>query len=206
MRKLMAVTFVSLDGVAQGPGGPDEDREGGFEHGGWAAPFIDDELIGVMRVTVERAGALLLGRRTYEEFAATWPLADDPIGARMNGLPKHVASRTLGRADWRNTTLLEGDAATAVPRLKAGDGGEIQVHGSLGLIRSLLAHGLVDAFQLMICPVLVGSGKRLFGDGTVPATLRPVRTEMTGRGVLVAEYAGAGALEHGAVGPETGNW
>jgi dihydrofolate reductase len=135
MRKLTAMSFVSLDGVMQGPGGPDEDRDGAFEHGGWAVPHFDQAAIDVIGSITERAGALLLGRRTYETFAATWPLAraDDPIGTKLNTMPKYVASRTLDTVSWTNTTLLAGDAASAVRELKRTDGGEIQVHGSIGV-------------------------------------------------------------------------
>ncbi|MFI6452436.1 dihydrofolate reductase family protein [Streptosporangium amethystogenes] len=208
MRKLMVMTFVSLDGVMQGPGGPDEDREGGFEHGGWAVPHFDDHLLQLIAGITGRAGALLLGRKTYEEFAATWPLAedDDPIGARLNSMPKYVASRTLDAVTWQNSTLLNGDAAKAVAELKRGEGGEIQVHGSAGLIQTLVEHDLVDEFQVTVFPVLVGSGKRLFGSGTVPASLRLASSTTLGTGVVVSTYTRAGALTYGAMGPETGNW
>ncbi|MCW0216482.1 MAG: dihydrofolate reductase family protein [Pseudonocardia sp.] len=208
MRTLMVTAFSSLDGVVQAPGGPDEDRDGGFEHGGWAVPFIDEAFVARMAGVVARAGALLLGRRTYEEFAATWPLAgaDDPIGARMNALPKYVASRTLDTVSWENSTLLTGDAAEAVAELTRGEGDEIQVHGSGGLVRTLLAHDLVDEFHLAVFPVLLGPGKRLFGDATVPAALRLVDTWTSGTGVRIGTYARDGKLSYGAMGPETGNW
>ena len=208
MRKLMVTTFVTLDGVMQAPGGGDEDRDGGFEHGGWAVPHIDERLIGLMATLTARAGALLLGRRTYEGFAATWPLAgpDDPIGARMNGLPKYVASRTLSSVPWQNSTLLTGDVAEAVGELKRGEGGEIQVHGSGGLIQTLVRHDLVDEFHLLVFPVLVGSGKRLFADGTIPAALKLVDSRTWSTGVVVSTYARDGELKYGAMGPETGNW
>ncbi|XVQ10386.1 dihydrofolate reductase family protein [Spirillospora sp. CA-255316] len=208
MRKLIVMALVSLDGVMQAPGGPDEDREGGFEHGGWAVPYIDRQVIGLNEELTGRAGALLLGRKTYEMFAATWPLAeaDDPIGARMNGLPKYVASRTLESVSWQNSTLLTGDVVEAVGRLKEGEGGEIQVHGSGGLVHTLIEHDLVDEFHLLVFPVLIGSGKRLFGDGTVPAGLTMTGTITTGTGLVVSTYARTGKLEYGAMGPETGNW
>jgi dihydrofolate reductase len=208
MRKLMVTTFVSLDGVMQAPGGADEDREGGFEHGGWAVPHIDQLVIERMTEVTGRAGALLLGRRTYEEFAATWPLAgaDDPIGAKLNRMPKYVASRTLDTVSWSGSTLLTGDAAEAVGELKQGDGGEIQVHGSGGLIQTLIAHDLVDEFHLLVFPVLLGSGKRLFAEGTIPAGLELVGGTTLGTGVFVGTYARRGKVEYGAMGPETGNW
>jgi dihydrofolate reductase len=208
MRTLMVAAFISLDGVVQAPGGPDEDRDGGFEHGGWAAPHIDDEVLARAIGFTARADALLLGRRTYEEFAATWPLAaaDDPIGSRWNAVPKFVASRTLTSVSWQNSTLLEGDAAGAVADLKKTDGGEIQVHGSGQLVQTLLAHDLVDELHLVVIPVLIGSGKRLFGGGTVPARFDLVASATTRSGVVVARYARAGELVYGALGPETGNW
>ncbi|GAB3571476.1 dihydrofolate reductase family protein [Amycolatopsis endophytica] len=206
MRKLVVTAFISADGVMQAPGGPDEDRDGGFGHGGWAVPFVGERVLEVMSEFTRGAGALLLGRRTYEEFAATWPLADDPHGDLMNGLPKYVASRTLGAVGWRNTTLLRGKAAETVAELKRGDGGDIQVHGSSGLIQTLLAHDLADEFQLLVFPVLTGPGKRLFGDGTAAGGLELTHTERLPRGGLLHRYTRAGKLEYGAMGPETGNW
>jgi dihydrofolate reductase len=208
MRNLMVTEFVSLDGVVQAPGGPDEDRDGGFAHGGWAAPYIDDEVLARAIGVTARADALLLGRRTYEEFAATWPLApaDDPIGSKWTAVRKYVASRTLTSVSWQNSTLLSGDTVGAVTELKKSDGGEIQVHGSIQLVQTLLAHDLVDELQLVVIPVLIGSGKRLFGSGTVPARFDLVASGTTRSGVVVGRYARAGALTYGAVGPETGNW
>lgn len=208
MRKLMATTFVTLDGVMQAPGGADEDREGGFEHGGWAVPHFDQQLLDLMATLTGRAEALLLGRKTYESFAATWPLAEpgDVIGDRMNGLPKYVASRMLAGVAWHNATLLTGDVARAVGELKRGEGGEIQVHGSGGLLQTLFEHDLVDEFHVLVFPVLIGSGKRLFAEGTVPAALKLVGTTTSSTGVLASTYARDGKVEYGAMGPETGNW
>lgn len=209
MRKLMVTTFVSLDGVMQGPGGSDEDRDGGFEHGGWSVPHFGADLIERMTTVVRRADALLVGRRTYDIFAATWPLAeaDDPIGSKMNSVRKYVASRTLDTVSWQNSTLLTGDAAEAVRSLKQeSDGGEIQVHGSGDLIQTLIEHDLVDEFHVLVFPVLVGSGKRLFGKGTVPAGLKLLDTTSSDSGVVISTYARAGEVEYGAMGPETGNW
>jgi dihydrofolate reductase len=208
MRKLMVTTFVSLDGVMQGPGGPDEDTEGGFEHGGWSVPYFDEPLIGRMTELTGRAGALLLGRKTYDIFAASWPLAeaDDPIGSKLNSMPKYVASRTLDTVSWQNSTLLGGDVAEAVGVLKRGEGDEIQVHGSGDLVQTLLEHDLVDELHLLVFPVLLGSGKRLFGRGTIPAALKQVNTTTSAGGVVISTYAREGKLEYGAMGPETGNW
>ncbi|MPZ82580.1 MAG: dihydrofolate reductase [Actinophytocola sp.] len=208
MRHLTVTTFVSLDGVMQAPGGADEDRDGGFEHGGWAVPHFGQHLIGLMATLTGRADALLLGRRTYDIFAATWPLAgaDDPIGAKLNGMRKYVASRTLDTVSWRNSTLLTGDVAEAVGELKRGEGGEIQVHGSGGLVQTLVEHDLVDEFHLLVFPVLIGSGKRLFAAGTVPVGLSLVDTTASATGVVISRYARDGKVEYGAMGPETGNW
>lgn len=208
MRKLMITTFVSLDGVMQGPGGADEDRDGGFEHGGWSVPHFGPDLIQRMTTLVRRADALLVGRRTYDIFAANWPLAeaDDPIGSKMNSVRKYVASRTLDTVSWQNSTLLTGDVAEAVARLKQEGDGEIQVHGSGDLIQTLIEHDLVDEFHVLVFPVLIGSGKRLFGKGTVPAGLRLVDTATSDSGVVISTYARAGKVEYGAMGPETGNW
>jgi dihydrofolate reductase len=208
MRKLVVTAFVTLDGVVQAPGGPDEDRDGGFEHGGWAVPGIDGQVIEMMAELTGRAGALLLGRRTYDVFAATWPLAgdDDPIGARMNGLPKYVVSRSRRDPAWANSVQLDGEVTRAVAALKREPGGEVQVHGSGALVQALLAHDLVDELHLLVFPVLLGTGKRLFGEGTVPAGLRLVSATTTATGVVVSTYSRGGAVEYGALGPETGNW
>ncbi|MFT7836148.1 dihydrofolate reductase family protein [Saccharothrix sp. BKS2] len=206
MRKLLVMAFISLDGVVQAPGGPDEDRDGGFAHGGWAVPHLGPEVVaGISELTL-RADALLLGRRTYEIFAASWPLAeDDPIGAKLNAVPKHVASRTLTEVSWRNSSLLAGDVVEAVAALKRDGDGEVQVHGSGELVQSLLAHDLVDELHLVVVPVLIGAGKRLFGAGTGPATFTLAGTTTAG-GVLVNRYERAGGLHYGEMGPETGNW
>lgn len=208
MRKLKAMSFVSLDGVMQGPGGPDEDRSLGFEHGGWAVPHFDQTTIDVIGGLTRKAGGLVLGRRTYDIFAATWPLAedDDPIGAKLNSMPKYVASRTATDVSWQNSTLLTGDVPEAVRALKRVDGAELQVHGSIGLLQTLLEHDLVDEFHVFVFPVLVGSGTRLFGAGTIPARLKLVDVTRFDGGVVATTYVRDGKLEYGAMGPETGNW
>ncbi|HSJ73146.1 MAG TPA: dihydrofolate reductase family protein [Miltoncostaeaceae bacterium] len=204
MRKLVVGTFVTLDGVMQAPGGPEEDRSGGFEHGGWLVPHFDEEL---GRVAVEqtlRGDALLLGRRTYEIFAAHWPRVpdDDPIAARLNAMPKYVASRTLDAVDWNNSTLIRGDLAAAVAELKQGPDGEIHVTGSGDLIQTLLAEDLVDEFVIWVFPVLLGTGKRLFAEGTVPAGLELTGTTTSGTGVCVHTYRRAGGVETGSFQPD----
>lgn len=204
MRKLVIAEFLSLDGVMQAPGGPDEDREGGFEHGGWTVPFFDEQLGQIMTESVNRGGASLLGRKTYDIFAASWPLVgdDDPIAAKLNSIPKYVASRTLKSADWNNSHVLSGDVAEEVRKLKQQDGDEIQMAGSGELIQTLLKHDLIDEFQLVIFPVLLGEGKRLFGSGTIPRGLKLVNTVTTGTGVMVNTYERGGDLDYGAMGPE----
>jgi dihydrofolate reductase len=199
MRKLIVGTFLTVDGVLQAPGGPDEDGDGGFTHGGWSVNYWD-ELMGelVTKWTLE-AGALLLGRKTYEIFVAHWPhvQGDDPVAAKLNGMPKYVASRTLDKVTWSNSTLLVGDVAEAVARLKAGAGGEIQVHGSGELIQTLMEHDLVDEYRLWVFPVTVGGGKRLFAAGTRPKALKLVDAKTSSTGVVVQIYERAGAIEHG---------
>ncbi|SNR87293.1 Dihydrofolate reductase [Haloechinothrix alba] len=201
MRKLVVGTFLSLDGVMQAPGGPDEDRDGGFEHGGWLVPHFDDQLGQLMDEWIARCGVLLLGRKTYEIFAAHWPRVSgdtDPVAATLNSVPKYVATRTLDTATWHNTTLLSGDVAEQVGKLKQQPGGEIQVHGSGNLTQTLMANDLVDEHRLTTFPVVLGSGKRLFADGAVPRAFTLAETTTTSTGVTVTRYERAGRLEHGS--------
>jgi dihydrofolate reductase len=197
MRRLVVNAFVSLDGVMQAPGGPDEDPVGGFEHGGWAVNYWDDEMMGRMAAP-ERPYELLLGRGTYEIFAAHWPYAEGPIADLLNGMRKHVASTTLERLDWSNSTLIAGDVAEYVRALKREEGPEIQVHGSPGLIQTLLQHDLVDELRVWTFPLVLGNGKRLFGDGTIPAALRLLDNEATATGVTISTYERAGAIDTGS--------
>jgi dihydrofolate reductase len=196
MRQLAVNAFVSLDGVMQAPGGPDEDPVDGFTHGGWAVNYWDDEMMG--RMAAAGPYDLLLGRGTYEIFAAHWPYAEGPIADRLNGARKHVASTTLERVDWNNSTLIAGDVAGYVAALKREDGPEIQVHGSPGLIQTLLTHDLIDEFRVWTFPLLLGIGKRLFGDGTMPAALRLVDSEVTATGVTIGTYVRAGDIDSGS--------
>ena len=202
MRKLTIGEFVTLDGVMQAPGGPDEDREGGFEHGGWTVPFFDEQMGQYLTEMISRSDALLLGRKTYEIFASSWPLApdDDPIGTHLNNVPKYVASRTMKSADWNNTTILSNNVAEEIRKLKEQDGGEIQVAGSGELVQTLLKHDLIDEFHLLIYPVLLGTGKRLFGEGTIPGGLKLTNTLTTKSGVMINTYERAGELNYGAMG------
>jgi dihydrofolate reductase len=202
--KLVVTAFVSLDGVMQAPGGPDEDRDGGFERGGWVVPYIDDLLARDDDDLVDLT-ALLLGRKTYQEFAASWPLVgdDNPVAARFNRVPKYVVSRTMATPEWNNTTVLTGDVAAAVGDLKQHpEPGEIQVHGSSELIQTLLRDDLVDEFRLSVFPVLIGSGKRLFGDGTQPGSLTLVDSSITASGLMINRYASSGELRTGFYGAE----
>jgi dihydrofolate reductase len=202
MRKLVAGTFLTLDGVMQAPGGPSEDRDGGFRHGGWLVPYFDEKLGEIMTRWTTRAGAFLLGRKTYEIFAGSWPKSTDPadeIAVALNTRPKFVASRTLEKVDWNNSTLLRGDVAKEVAKLKAQDGGEIQVHGSGGLLQTLLKHDLVDTLRLWQFPVVIGAGKRLFGQGTIPRSFRLVDAEQTTTGAVLHVYERVGDLRYGEV-------
>jgi dihydrofolate reductase len=201
MSKLVVGTFLSLDGVMQGPGGPDEDREGGFEHGGWSAGYWDDVMGPIIDEWTNQADGLLLGRKTYEIFAAHWPRIsgeDDPIAAKLNSVPKYVVSRTLDTVEWNNSTLLQGDIAEEVGKLKDQPGTEIQVTGSGQLIQTLMKHDLVDEYRLWIFPVLLGSGKRLFADGTIPAGLKLADTKISTTGVAIHTYERAGEIAYGS--------
>jgi len=204
MRKLVVDMFVTLDGVMQGPGDPDEDREGGFAHGGWVVPHFDEQLGAYMVSLVQRAGALLLGRKTYDEFAASWPTMPegDPIAAVYNRIPKYIASRTPRTFEWANSHQLGEDIASEVAKLKAQDGGEIRVAGSSELIQLLLRHDLIDEFQLIVFPAIVGSGKRLFGDGAIPRSLTLKKIETTANGVVIQVYERTGDLQTQDFGPK----
>src|ERR687887_2524348 len=196
MRNLAVNTFVSVDGVMQAPGGPEEDPTGGFMLGGWAANYFDDEMMG--QVVEADPYELLLGRGTYEIFAAHWPYDEGPIADRLNTIRKHVASTTLERVEWSNSTLIAGDVAEYVAALKRQDGPEIQVHGSPGLIQTLLEHDLIDEFRLWLFPVVLGTGKRFFGDGTIAAGLKLIATKVSKTGVTINTYERAGDLNPGS--------
>ena len=204
MRPLVVQTFVTLDGVMQAPGGAGEDPSGGFSHEGWLVPFFDDAM-GV-QITEWFTGAqdFLLGRGTYEIFYASWPkmISDDPVSQGLNFSKKYVASRSLDAVEWETAELIEGDVADAVRKLKAEDGGELQVHGSAGLIQTLLAEDLVDELRVILFPVTLGEGKRLFGEGTVPRTWRLTSHTATPSGALMLSYQRGGDVETGYVGPE----
>lgn len=196
MRKLVVSEFLTLDGVMQAPGAPDEDTEGGFEHGGWQVPYFDG-VDPAVADGLSAADALVLGRKTYEIFASYWPTAseDEPFTERMNSIDKYVASRTLDAVDWQNSTLLEGDVADAVAELKQEPGGDLVVFGSGELVQTLVANDLVDEYQLMVHPLVLGTGKRLFTDESVPTDLKLVETETTDSGVVDLTYEPAENVE-----------
>jgi len=198
MRKLVVGTFITMDGVMQAPGGPNEDRDGGFQHGGWLVPYFDEKFGASMDEWLKHAGALLIGRKTYEMFAASWPNSPDPE-EKLNILPKFVASKTLDTVSWNNSHLLKGDVALAVAQLKAQEGGEIQVHGSGNLIQTLLKHDLVDTLRIWQFPVVLGVGKRLFGEGTIPRSFRLVDTHLNTAGAVLHVYERVGGLRYGEV-------
>ncbi len=199
MRKIIVSTFLSLDGVMQAPGGPGEDDAGGFTHGGWSVNYWDDRMGQIMTDFMGTPFDLLLGRKTYEIFAAYWPHASEEQGAApLNNATKYVVSTTLASADWGPSVLIGQDVVEHITRLKQEDGPELQVHGSSQLIQTLIAHNLIDEYRLLIFPVLLGSGKRLFGDGVIPAGLRLVDTKTSTTGVIIATYEPAGGINYGS--------
>ena len=196
MAELTMTAFLTLDGVMQAPGGPGEDESGGFQHGGWIPPHIDEQLGGIVEANFRKADAFLLGRRTYEIFASYWPNIEsgDAVATGLNTLPKHVATRTLETFDWDGSSAVR-DVVQQVPELKARYERELQVHGSSDLAQTLLENDLIDELRLMIFPSVVGSGKRLFGEGAVPRTLTLTHSETTSTGVVYAVYRRKGPLE-----------
>lgn len=198
MRKLVVGMFVTLDGIMQAPGAPSEDRDGDFQHGGWLVPYFDEAFGESMTAWTKRADAFLLGRKTYEIFAESWPKSPDPEEV-LNIRPKFVASRTLASVNWNNSFLLKGDVAGEVARLKAQEGEELQVHGSGNLVQTLLQHDLVDTLRIWQFPVVLGTGKRLFGEGTIPRSFRLVDTQMNTTGAVLHVYERAGGLRYGEV-------
>ena len=202
--KLTTNTNVSVDGVMQGLGGPEEDRSGGFERGGWAMPYFDEETAALVGQVYQRADAFLFGRRTYEVFAGSWGTGswganqgDNPISVALNTRPKYVASNTLTDPQWADTTVLSGDVAAAVSELKAKPGGELQVVGSLSLVRLLLDNDLVDEITLLTYPVVVGQGTRLFPDSGQDLALELVESRATPSGVTIQVYRTAGRPQYG---------
>lgn len=200
MRKVVTAAFVSLDGVMQAPGGPEEDPTGGFAHGGWVFPYWDEGTDKAISEVFDAPFDLLLGRKTYEIFAAYWPhvAADDPIGKAFNAATKYVASRAATPLTWQNSVALQGDAAAAVAELKRHNGPTLLLQGSADLIQSLLAADLIDEFRLLTFPVVLGSGKRLFGRGAIPAGLKLVDSQASTTGVVISRYVRSGEVTTGS--------
>lgn len=201
MRKVVASAFVSLDGVMQAPGGPEEDSTGGFKYGGWTAPLFDETVGAAMGEIFARPFELLLGRKTYDIFAAHWPHAeggpDDAIAKLFNKMRKYVATRSSGPLSWSNSVAIH-DAATDVARLKRETGPDLMVQGSSGLVQTLLRHDLIDELTLLVFPVVLGSGKRFFGEGAQPRTLKLQSSKTSPSGVTMNRYTPAGALKTGS--------
>jgi dihydrofolate reductase len=199
--KLTLTTFLTLDGVMQAPGAPDEDRSGNFQHGGWLVPYFGEDMGRIVTDAFAKADAFLLGRRTYEIFAAHWPRVTDPkdaVAAALNRLPKYVASKSLKDAEWKGSTVIRGDIAKHVAELKERYPREIQVHGSGDLAQTLIAKDLVDEYHLWFYPVVLGTGKRLFGSGAVPAALTLTDSRRTNSGVVINSYRRAGKPTYGS--------
>lgn len=201
MRQVIAATFLSLDGVMQAPGGPDEDPTGGFAHGGWTVNYWDEPMEQFMGSTMNAPFDLLLGRKTYEIFAAHWPyIQGEPIADKFNAVTKYVATSSTAPLEWKNSVALH-DAAADVARLKREEGPDLLIQGSGDLVQTLLAHDLIDEFRLMVFPLLLGRGKRLFGQGTLPAALKRVDSRVSGTGVTMGTYRRDGAVRTGSFVP-----
>ena len=199
MRKLIVSAFLTLDGVVQAPGGPGEDDDGGFAHGGWSVNYWDERMGEVMDEAMGAPFDLVLGRRTYDIFAAHWPHASDEDGAKpLNDATKYVASRSKPTLEWTRSVLIEGDVAESIAVLKREDGPELQVHGSGNLIQTLLRHHLIDEYRLWFFPVVLGSGKRLFAEGAAPSGLRLLDSKVSTTGVVMGTYEPAGDLVTGS--------
>jgi len=199
--RLTLHTFVTLDGVMQAPGGPDEDPDSRFAHGGWSFPYGDQDFGAAMMGWFENADAFLLGRKTYEIFRSHWPHVTDPgdpIAGALNTLPKYIASTTLSAVDWRGSTLLGGDVAAEVAKLKDRPGNELQVHGSGGLAQTLIEANLIDEYRLLTFPVHLGAGKKLFRHGAPAAALRLIDATTTSTGVIIARYVPDGPARYGS--------
>ena len=203
MRELIVNTFLTLDGVMQAPGGPEEDRSGGFEHGGWSFGYWDEQMQRAMGESMSKPFDLVLGRKSYEIFAAHWPHTDDPGAEPLNNATKHVASTTLTQLEWQNSKLIEGEVPDGIRALKQQDGPELQVHGSANLIQTLLEHGVIDEFRLWTFPLVLGKGKRLFDGGTVPAGLELASSQISSTGVTMATYRTGADIKSGSFAAET---
>jgi dihydrofolate reductase len=203
MPKIVVNAFLTLDGVMQAPGGPDEDREGGFVHGGWQAPYADEVMGRLVTEGFADADGFLLGRKTYEIFANYWPKVtdpNDPIAAALNSRPKYVASRGLERVAWNNSSLIKGDVVAEVRKLRQQPGRTLQTWGSTELLQTLLKHDLIDEYRLFIFPVVLGAGKRLFGNGTMPVALKQVESATSAKGATYHRLERSGKPEYGQMG------
>lgn len=200
LRKIVVLSFVTLDGVMQAPGGPEEDSAGGFKWGGWSVGYWDDYLANAMGEQMGKPFDLLLGRKTYDIFAAYWPKApeSDPTASKLNRAKKFVVSTTLKNPSWEKTTVLKNDVVHEIGKLKEKNGPELQVHGSGNLIQTLLKNDLVDEFRLKIYPITLGKGKRLFAEGTIPAGFHLTESKTSPKGVIVATYSRAGEVKTGS--------
>jgi len=204
MRTGITAAFVSLDGVRQAPGGPEEDPTGGFAHGGWTFHYWDEMMGQAMGEILATPYDLLLGRKTYEIFAAHWPyMKDDPIATQFNAVTKYVATSSTEPLTWTNSVALRGDVAAEVAKLKQQDGPALLLQGSSQLIQTLLAHGLIDRFNLLTFPLMLGRGKRLFGEGTIPAALKLVDSKASTTGVILSSYVPEGPIRTGSFARET---
>ena len=198
MRKIIVLSFITLDGVMQAPGGPTEDTSGDFEYGGWTVPYFDDFSGQVMSEQMGRPFDLLLGRKTYEIFASYWPHQTDPVAFAFNKATKYVASTTATEYEWEKTVFLNENVVDQIKKLKEEEGPELQVHGSGNFIQTLLEHDLVDELWLKIFPITLGKGKRLFDKGTIPASFTLVESKTSPRGVIIADFKRAGEVETGS--------
>jgi dihydrofolate reductase len=207
--ELTVTTFVTMDGVMQGPGGAEEDTSNGFDQGGWLPPWVDQDFGEIMEAWFARADEFLLGRTTYEMMFPYWSqlIVTDPdeagvTGQQLNNLPKHIVSRTLRSPEWANSSVVDGEVVAAVKALKAKPGRELQVHGSAQLVQTLNQHYLVDEYRLLVFPVVLGTGKRLFGDGTVPTAFKTVQNRTTSTGVVALMLRPTGTPPKGEVGDD----
>jgi dihydrofolate reductase len=201
MRKLIVLSFITVDGVIQAPGGPLEDTSGGFPYGGWQAPYLDEFLDKILDEELREPFDLLLGRKTFEIFASYWPYHEEQgPGPGINNATKYVASKTLHSHEWKKSVFLQGDVAEEVSKLKQQDGRVIFIYGSGNLLQTLLKHDLIDAFWLKICPITLGTGKRLFAEGTIPAAFKVSQSQVSPTGVIVANLERAGEVQTGTVG------
>jgi len=197
MRKIIILTFISLDGVMQAPGGPEEDTSGGFEYGGWTVPYFDEFMNGVMGEQMTKPFDLLLGRRTFEIFASYWPKHED-MWPSINTVTKYVASNSLTKHEWNNSVFLKGDVANEIKKLKEQDGPDLQVYGSGNLVQTLLKHDLVGELWLKIFPITLGKGRKLFTEGTIPAGWKLIDSKVSPQGVIVANYKREGEVKTGS--------